>query len=226
MNLEPDRHMVLMLSFIICIAPILSIAEDNSGLIIAVGKPISLTDVDISMPIEYSKQKDDVIIRLRYPLNDVHIQIFGDGTVRGERNHNATVPSTNGVFTTMQVKHTFTTQLSEVTMKQMLMSMTGLINFDLPAVKKELSESPNCWRYCTDLIISHKQGVTSELEINLLKYTLKSGDIVEGTNKSIKWDKTDIFEAAAKFPRNFSLQDLKGRIEEIMGFCDCLPSHN
>ena len=100
MNLESGRNTVLMLIFIICTAPILSFAADNSGLKLGLVKPISSTDVNTSIPIEYSRQKDDVIIRLRYALNDVHIQIFGDGTVWDERNHNSSFPSTNNAFIT------------------------------------------------------------------------------------------------------------------------------
>lgn len=227
MNFDSGRYTTLMLLMLSCMTPVLSFAvEEDTGLLIAVGRAISLTDVDSSKPIEYSRQDNDVIIDLRYTANSpVTIRVFGDGTMRGERFHNTSVYSADGVFSSVKVKHTFTTQLSEATMNGVLSSLTGLFNFDLSAVKKELSKSANCWWYCPDVIISDGPGITAELEINVLKYTLYSGETMDNVNKTIKWDETDIFDAASKFPQVYSLQELKRAIEKLLDFCDCVPSH-
>jgi Pyruvate/2-oxoacid:ferredoxin oxidoreductase delta subunit len=227
MNLDSGRYTILMLLMLSCMTPVLSFAvEEDTGLLIAVGRAISLIDVDSSKPIEYSRQDNDVIIDLRYTTHSpVEIRIFGDGTVRGERIHSTSVISANGVFSSAKVKHTFTTQLSEAIMNGMLKSLTGLFNFDLSAVKKELSESANCWRYCPDVIISHEPSITAKLEINVLQYKLYSGETMDNVSKIIKWDKTDVFDAASKFPQVYSLQELKRAIEGLLDFCDCLPSH-
>lgn len=75
------------------------------------------------------------------------------------------------------------------------------------------------------MIISDGPGITAKLEINVLKYTLNSGNIIENANKIIKWDKTNIFDAASKFPQVYSLQELKLVIEKLLDFCDCVLSH-
>jgi len=226
MNLDSGRYTILMLLLLSCMTPMLSFAEEeDAGLLITVGRAISLTDVDSSKPIEYSRQSDDVIIALRYyAYYPVEIRIFGDGTVRGERIHSTSVRSDNGVFTEVKVKHTFTTQLSEATMNGMLKSLKGLFSFDMSAVKKELGESVNCWEYCPGLVVSHGRGITAELEINVLKYTLRSGETMGSLSKTIQWDKTNIFDAASNFPQVYSLWDLKHGIEMLLDFCDCVPS--
>jgi len=222
MNLDSGRYTILMLLMLSCITPILTFAVEDTGLLIAVGRAIGLTDVDTSKPIEYSRQSDDVIISLIYTTSSpVKIKIFGDGAVRGERINNTSVVSDNGVFSSVKVQHSFTAQLSEAAMKGMLKSLTGLFNFDLSAVKKELGDSVNCWEYCPGLIVSHERGITAELEINVLKYTLYSGKTIENLKKNIKWDKTDVFTTAAKFPQVYFLQELKGEIERLLEFCDC-----
>ncbi len=227
MNLDSDRYTKLMLLLLLCMTSVPSLAvEKDTGTAVLVGRAFSLTDVDSFKPIEYSRQSDDVIIGLRYGASTpVKIQIFGDGTVRGERIHSTSVRADNGVYAQVKVKHTFTAQLSGEHMQGMLKSMAGLFNLELATVKKELSESVNCWDYCPDVIIYDGPGITAELEINVLTYTLISGNIIENANKVIKWDKTDVFEAAAKFPQVYDLQELKGAIEELLDFCDCVPAH-
>lgn len=149
-NLDSDRYTILMLLLLLCMTPVLSLAvEKDTGTAVLVGRAISLTDVDSFKPIEYSRQSDDVIIGLRYSASTpVKIQIFGDGTVRGERIHSTSVRADSGVYAQVKVKHTFTAQLSEEHMYGMLKSTASLFNFDLAKVKKELSESVNCWDYC------------------------------------------------------------------------------
>jgi len=201
-------------------------AEEDTGLVAVISRQVNITDVDSSKPIEYSRQSNDVIIGLRYDASSpVKIQIFGDGTVRGERIHSISVRADSGVYTLVNVKHTFTVQLSEELMHGLLKSMSSLLSFDLAAVQKELSESVDCWYYCPDLIISHELGITAELELNVLNHTLYSGEVIENANKTIKWDKTDIFDAASKFPQVYSLQELKRAIEKLLDLCDCVPSH-
>ena len=102
------------------------------------------------------------------------------------------------------------------------------ITLTVPSEKgkdKELSESVNCWSYCPDVIIYHALGITAELEINVLKYTLNSGNIIENANKIIKWDKTDVFYAAEKFPQVYYLQMLEYAIGNLLKFCNCVPAH-
>jgi len=227
MNLESGPYPLLLLILLSCIFPVSPCAkEDDAGLVVATGRPISLADVNSSMPIEYSRQSDKVIVDLRYVASSpVNIQIFGDGTVHGERTHSTSVRADNGIYKLVDVKHTFTAKLSEQLMHGMLNSMGSLLSFDPSVVQKELSESVDCWFYCPDAIISDGPGITTELKINILKYTLQSGETVENVNKIIKWDKTDVFETAAKFPQVYNLQELKGAIEVLLEFCDCVPEH-
>ena len=180
MDLDSGHYTILTLLLLSCMTPVLSLAvEKDTGPADLVGRVISLTDVDSFKPIEYSRQSDDVIIGLRYGASTpVKIQIFGDGTVRGERIHSTSVRADSGVYAQVKVKHTFTAQLSEEHMHGMLKTMASLFNFDLGTVKKELSESVNCWSYCPDLIIYHEcvsRQLLCPVRIDSLKITLLRG---------------------------------------------------
>lgn len=194
--------------------------ERNDEPLVAVGGPVSLSDIDTSRPVGYSRRRDDVIISLVYRSTfPVEISIFGNGDVRGETTRAVSVVSKNGVFRQVNVKHVFTTHLSEDEMEGMLKSMAGLLNFDLALVKTELAESKDCWVYCPDVIVSDAPGTTAELRINVLNYTLYSGEVIKNIKKTIGWDKTDLLEAAKKFPHVYKLQVLGREVSKLLAFC-------
>lgn len=218
------QQIILILLLFSCNFPCVCFAAEEGVVLSVVGRTVSSADIDTSRPIEYSRHSDDVIISLIYKKGSpVKILVFGDGAVRGEQMHTVSVVSTSGVYANVNVKHIFTAQLSESEMKGMLKSLASLFSFDLPKVKKELGESVNCWVYCPDVIVSDDAGTTTEMEINVLKYTQFSGETMRDIKKTVIWDKTDIFEAAARFPRVYALQQLKHEINDLLNFCKCMP---
>ena len=215
-----SRNYKILLTLLTCMISGVTYAAEDDLLLEVFGRPISHLDVDTSKPVEYSRHSDDVFISLTY--YNVQLKVYGDGAVRGERVVRTSYSGMYGV----EMTHSFKGELSDSAMKHLAVSTAYLSRFELSEVKEKLESDANCWSYCTDIIMGHGLGVTAELDINFLKYELNNGEIVVNRTMNIKWDETDIFEAAVKFPHIHDVQSFKSVMGDLLQLCSCSLGHH